>query len=434
MALSPILLILFSLLNGCMKNNPNFQPKKYSSDVAVAWMKLNIRLSQITPNFNSVVTDRSMAYAGLTLYESITIESNFNKLKIPALKNASASGKFDKTIFWPASANAAMSVITRDLFGDATTAGLYSIDSLEGYFNEQFKSQANDKEIQGAADYGRSVAAAIFELSKTDGGHEAYLHITDPTYIPPVGDGLWQPTPPLFGPPVFPHWGNNRTFVPDIADLTQPGPPVVYSALLNSPFYNMVNELYTISLSLTHEDSVIAKFWADIPGNLNVPAHATNILTQLIELNHFELDKAALAYAKHGIAMYDASVSVFKTKYHYNLVRPITYIRGVMNHPNWNTVIPTPAHPEYTAAHAVISSASAEVMQAFLGENYHFTDHTYETVFGPRTFDSFDDYAMEAGISRLLGGIHYHPSILKGLDQGRMIGKAVNNLDLNDLQ
>lgn len=169
----------------------------------------------------------------------------------------------------------------------------------------------------------------------------------------------------------------------------------------------MVNELYTISLSLTHEDSTIAKFWGDQPGNLNVPAHATNILTQLIVENKMDVYEAAGAYALHGIAMNDASISVFKTKYKYNLLRSITYIRNVMLQSNWNSVIPTPAHPEYSAAHAVVSAASATVLERIFGKNYQFTDHSYDNVYGARAFNSFEDYAAEAGHSRLLAGIHY---------------------------
>ena len=55
----------------------------------------------------------------------------------------------------------------------------------------------------------------------------------------------------------------------------------------------MVNGLYTTSLSLSHEDSIIAKFWGDQPGNLNVPAHAANILAQLIVKNDLGLGEAA---------------------------------------------------------------------------------------------------------------------------------------------
>ncbi|MDQ2720227.1 MAG: vanadium-dependent haloperoxidase [Bacteroidota bacterium] len=194
----------------------------------------------------------------------------------------------------------------------------------------------------------------------------------------------------------------------------------------------MVNELYTISLSLTHEDSTVAKIWGDQPGNLNVPAHATNILTQLIVLNKMDLYSAAAAYALHGIAMNDASISTFKTKYTYNLLRPITYIRNVMQHSTWNSVLPTPPHPEYSAAHAVVSGASAAVLENIFGRNYKFTDYSYESSYGTRSFNSFQDYANEAGHSRLLAGIHYGPSIAAGLIQGKKIGEMVNRLKVKN--
>ena len=36
----------------------------------------------------------------------------------------------------------------------------------------------------------------MFEWSTTDGGHESYLGNFPPSYVPPVGPGLWVPTPP----------------------------------------------------------------------------------------------------------------------------------------------------------------------------------------------------------------------------------------------
>ncbi len=142
-------------------------------------------------------------------------------------------------------------------------------------------------------------------------------------------------------------------------------------------------------------------------------------------LNKIDLGTAAWIYAKHGIAMYDASISDFRAKYEYNLIRPVSYIRAVMGHPDWNSVVPTPPHPEYTAAHAVISGASAAILTDVFGSGYRFTDRTYEAKFGTRSFNSFEEYAAEAGHSRLLGGLHYAPSIQKGLDQGKRVGGLV---------
>lgn len=325
-----------------------------------------------------------------------------------------------------------MASITRQFFESTSAANMGTIDSLENIYKTKFQNEADANKISNAEDYGVRVATSIFEWSKTDGAHQAYKNIVDPNYIPPVGAGLWIPTPAAFGPAVHPHWGANRSFVANSANLTQPGPSITYSAEIKSPFYNMVNELYTISLSLTHEDSTIAKFWGDQPGNLNVPAHATKILIQLIVLNKMDLYEAAAAYALHGIAMNDASISTFKTKYTYNLLRPISYIRNVMQHTSWNSVLPTTPHPEYSAAHAVVSGASATVLENIFGKNYAFTDHSYDDTYGARSFNSFEEYAAEAGHSRLLAGIHYGPSIAIGLTQGEKIGEMVNRLKIKN--
>jgi hypothetical protein len=425
------IVVLISVFSNCRRNDLPHPSENYPADVANAWMQLHITLTKTTAGYNSVVSDRSFGYAGITLYESLVPGIQGATSLLPQIGGSPViANRNREQYFWPASLNAAMAMLTRDLFPTTSVANKATIDSLEAAYNAKFKNQASSEKIQNAVDYGHMVATSIFNWSATDGGDQAYIHVVDPTYIPPVGPGLWIPTFPAFGPPILPHWGNNRSFIVNSAALTQPGPPLPYSESVKSPFYQMVNELYTISLSLSHEDSTIAKFWGDQPGNLNVPAHATNILSQLITVNKMNLFDAAAAYALHGIAMNDASISVFKTKYTYNQIRPISYIRNVFLIANWNSVIPTPPHPEYSAAHAVVSAASAAVLERIFGKNYAFTDHTYEGSYGARSFNSFEDYAKEAGKARLLAGIHYSPSIATGLIQGRKIGDMVNKLRL----
>jgi hypothetical protein len=179
---------------------------------------------------------------------------------------------------------------------------------------------------------------------------------------------------------------------------------------------------------LTLDDTITVRFWADLPVNYNVPAHATGILNQLIELKKMKLDEAAIAYAKHGLALNDGVIVLFKAKYLYNCIRPVSYITSVLQHPGWNTVIGTPSHPEYPAAHGGLSGASAEILESVFGKQLAFTDRTYANTYGARTFDSFEDYALEGGLSRVLGGIHYRTSVMEGLTLGRKVGDAVNKL------
>ena len=430
--------VLMLAFSSCKKHDTPVPVDKYPADVANAWMQMQIRLTRTTTGYNSVVSDRSFAYAGITLYESLVAGIPGGKSLLPQIGGTTvATDKNRNEYYWPASVNAAMAMLTKSFFATTSPANMASIDSLEAAYTAKFQTAADAIKIQNAVNYGHQVATSIFNWSSTDGGHQAYSHIVDPTYVAPGDgtghDGYWISTtlpPALPALPVHPHWGDNRSFIANIAASTQPGAPLPYSENPKSAFYQMVNELYTISLSLTHEDSTTAKFWGDQPGNLNVPAHATNILTQLIIKNNFNLGEAAAAYALHGIALNDASISIWKTKYHYNLLRPATYIRNVMGHTTWNTVIPTPPHPEYSAAHSGISAASAVVFEKIFGVNYSFTDHSYDATYGARSFNSFDDYAKEAGRSRLLAGIHYLPTIAVGLTQGKQIGNKVIQLRL----
>ena len=90
------------------------------------------------------------------------------------------------TYYWPESLNAAMAFLTRQFFETTSAANMVTIDSLEAAYKAKFQNEAPPDKIKNAEDYGVQVANSIFEWSKTDGGHQAYAHIVDPTYIPPV--------------------------------------------------------------------------------------------------------------------------------------------------------------------------------------------------------------------------------------------------------
>ncbi|GAB3926508.1 hypothetical protein GCM10028804_30240 [Larkinella terrae] len=392
-------------------------------------MQMHIRLTLSTTGYNSIVSNRSFGYAGITMYEAVLpgIEGS-TSLLAQIGGNSLTPSKSSEQYYWPESLNAAMASLTRQFFESTSAANLKSIDSLETAYKAHFQVATSPEKLLNAETYGRQVADAIFEWSKTDGGHQAYKNVIDPTYTSPVGPGFWVPTPTAS--PILPHWGNNRTFIANSAVSSQPGPPTAYSEDPGSAFYAMVNEVYMTSQSLTKTDTITARFWADTPGNLNVPAHATNILSQLLVTTNQDLFKAAAAYARHGIALSDAAVSTLKTKYTYNLLRPFTYIRNVLKKSTWNPVIPTPPHPEYSAAHAVVSAASAAVLEKLFGDGYKFSDNSYASSYGVRSYNTFQEYAQEAGRSRLLGGIHYGPSISTGLTQGAKVGTMVNQLTI----
>jgi hypothetical protein len=279
------------------------------------------------------------------------------------------------------------------------------------------------------------VARAVFGWSRGDGGHEGYLRNFPPDYVPPSGPGLWVPTPPAFQPALQPRWGDNRPLVLFDGRSCAPDDPTRYSEQRQSAFFAQAREVYDVVNNRTPEQGAIALFWADDPGvTAGPPGHSISVATQVLRLEDASLMLAAETYAKVGVAVCDAFIACWKTKYVYNLVRPVTYIRRLID-PTWLPLLNTPPFPEYTSGHSVQSAAAFGVLADLFGDSYSFDDHTHDNRgLAPRRFGSFSAAAEEAAFSRLYGGIHFRPAIERGLTQGRCIAEAVNGLPVRRLK
>jgi membrane-associated phospholipid phosphatase len=150
-----------------------------------------------------------------------------------------------------------------------------------------------------------------------------------------------------------------------------------------------------------------------------------NIVGIANQNNKSDFNTTVSTYTLASIALFDAFIACWESKFKTNYVRPETVITKHLN-PDWRPYLQTPPFPEYTSGHAVISAATAEVLTAAFGDNVPFRD-TSSTAFGipERSFKSFRQAAMEAGQSRVYGGIHYTNSCLVGTKQGEEVGRIV---------
>ena len=428
---SIISLFLYTSCDDHMPYDPSYEGikhiKKYPGDLAVKWMRLQMSIGRATAGFNPGLQTRAFAYSGLALYESV--EEGMPGYKSVASYMIGSKVQPNKPNHWlhfPASANAALASILKSFISTATPASIARIDSLEAAFNLQFAGEAPQHVMEKSVDYGRTIAATIFEWSKSDGFAEAMAK--NASYVVPTGTGLWKKTPPAFVAPVNVYINEARTFVKNSLTLTLPPAPTPYSELATSPFYKQVNELYTISQSLTEYDIKTIKTWGEFPGNYTSAIRYQKIAIQLVDDANLSLDDAALAFAKHGMALQEAVACVFNAKYKHNVVRPITYIHEVLGHTDWVATNTTPPHPEYPAAHAAVGRASSRVLESIFGTRYSFTDRTHEASYGARTYNSLKAYSDEAGWSRVIGGIHYKASVAAGEKQGEKVGDLINRL------
>ena len=96
----------------------------------------------------------------------------------------------------------------------------------------------------------------------------------------------------------------------------------------------------------------------------------------------------------------------------------------------WRPLLTTPNHPEYPAAHGVITAAMAEVFSTFLGTNQIDLDiHGFDPAGPPgnlnavRHFDRSNDLRHEIIDARLWAGLHYRFSGVAGVVLGRQVAK-----------
>jgi hypothetical protein len=426
------------LLAACQQVAESPKPtSEFPAEVATSWFELQLELTRETPGFTPPVASRALGYSGVTLYESVVGGMPEYKSLVGRLNGLTSlpQPEAGQAYYWPAVANSALATILRNLYPTATPENPAAIDTLEQKYAEQYKAEAGEEAFDRSAAYGKVLAESIFEWSKTDGGHEGYSKNFPESFTPPSGPGMWVPTAPSYQViPLQPYWGQNRPFVIESGGECAPPPPTKYSEDPSSQFYAEGMEVYETVKNLTPEQKEIALFWADDPGTtFTPPGHSVSIATQVLREKNATLALAAETYAKVGMAVADAFIGCWNTKYTYNLIRPISYIQTVID-PAWNNPditdpVTTPPFPEYTSGHSVQLGAAATVLTALFGDNYRFTDNTQaERGLPARTFNSFFEAADEAAISRVYGGIHYMPSIEWGMEQGKCIGEKVNAL------
>lgn len=275
---------------------------------------------------------------------------------------------------------------------------------------------------------GQSVAQQIINLRSTDGSN------TTVAYTPGTQPGQWRPTPPGNAPALLPQWGSVTPFAMNSGDQFRPhGPPALDSARYAQD-YNQVMQLGAKDSAMrTTEQTEIARFWADGAGTVTPPGHWNTIAADVAAQRGNSLAENARLFALINIALADAGIASWDTKYAADFWRPITAIRegdtdgndATVPDLDWEPLLATPPFPECTSGHSTFSGAASAVLASLYGDDFAFITGSDDLPGVTRSFLSFSDAADEAGMSRIYGGIHFQFSNEQGLTAGRDLGQYV---------
>lgn len=412
---------------------------EYSSDVARDWFQLNLELAQQTPGATPPSVSRSLAYLGITLYETVVPGMPKHRTLAGELNELSSLpwAQPNEELHWPTAANAAMAMMTTMLYPNASAENKAKIKSLESSMPLKRPQDFDQSKITAdmrnrSQTFGQVMAMAIFTWARTDEGHDGWgprKRFRD-SYVPPSGPGLWAPTPPAYAKALQPWWGNTRTFAAANADACAPPPPPEYSEDPASAFYADAKRMYGIALNPTPEQRQIALYWADEAGKTPTPAgHWVSITNDLLKEDRASLARAAEVFAKLNIAVGESFIVGWRSKFKYNVVRPVTFVQMTMDSRWVPRVLPTPPFPSYPSGHSHQSMAAALVLEHYFGATRSFTDNAHnDRGWGPRKFSSFMEAAEEAGQSRIYAGIHYAFDITGGQAIGKCVAEQVLKL------
>jgi hypothetical protein len=318
---------------------------------------------------------------------------------------------------------------------------------LDAAYTESLAAIANGSAKTNGIAVGRTAAQHMM-LLRTGDGLTLPIGSTSPLPVLAPAAGLWRLTPPAYLPPQTPWVASMTPYVLRGGSALLPPPPPALSSSAWVTAFNEVKDLGSAtSTTRTAAETNIAKFWT-----ANVVLQYNEALRDFATSRALSLRKTARLLAMVNIVAADGGVATLSAKYHYRFWRPVTAIDptslksggdlyGVGPDPNdgntatveqsgWRPLLVTPNHPEYPAAHGVVSSEMAEVFGTFLGsKQINLTIHGFDPSGPPgnlnatQTFATTSDLRTQIVNARVWGGVHYRFSGEAGVTLGQAVAK-----------
>lgn len=247
-------------------------------------------------------------------------------------------------------------------------------------------------------------------------------------------DAAWRPTPPANQAAELPGWGQVVPFgITSPDDFGPAGPPAIDSIAYANGLSLSWRLGHIDSRFRTADQTQIARFWADGAGTSTPAGHWNQIAAEVARQQGTTLAENARLFALLNMALADAAIVAWDTKYETNFWRPITAIRTASEDANgftvgdstWTPLLVTPPSPSYISEHSAMAGAAGTVLASVFGASTSFTARSDSLPGVTRSYTSFAAAADEAGASRVYAGVQFNFDNGDGLTAGRAVGSFI---------
>ncbi len=303
--------------------------------------------------------------------------------------------------------------------------------TLDGELIESLGTIADGRAKEDGIEVGEEAAALVLAVRAGDGSEP-------PQFYLPADDepGGWQPTPSCTASGgAFRHWQNVEPFGIESASQFRAAPP---HPLDSGRYARDLNEVKTLGAALsTHRPRDRADV-ALLYAAQQAPVGWNSIARQLASVRHDGITQTARTLALLNMAITDALVSVFESKYHYVYWRPETAITRADEDGNTGTdadtsftpLVAAPCFPSYPSGHGVVAGAGSSVLAEAYGEGGHELDNSTPSLPGVVLhYTRLDEIVRDVSDARVYGGIHFR----NDQDAAESMGKRVAVYDLEHL-
>lgn len=342
--------------------------------------------------------------------------------------------------------------------------------SFDAWLAEDLAAVKNRRARANGAHLGKRAAAAILALKANDGSE-----IPEPRvgvdHITSDQAGYWRQDPISLIPLALgAKWGSCLPFIVESSSrFRAPSFPAMTSPEYAAAF-NEVKRLggdgVTTPTERTPDQTLVGIYWAyDGTPSLCAPPRLYNqIAVQIADQMGSDTIETARLLAIVNVAMSDATLTCWESKYYWDIWRPVTGIREAdagagptgagdgnpatvgdpafsplgapasnLNGPNF-----TPPFPAYPSGHATMGGALFQTLRRFYGTDDIAFTFVSDELNGvtldnsgnarpllPRSFSTLSEAEEENGQSRIYLGIHWSFDKIEGIEMGRRVADYI---------